>query len=176
MWVQISSQHHNVLQSRHYKSPVNHNKIHHNCITYSLFILYQYLFVHAFVRVTQGFRHNLTNFYCFVITFLQFSLRYFEILEVACSCLVALVHISLIWLEKFKSMSMKMPKTFTFVSIGISMLETLKLVGNGVDPCGTIIPWNLDGLASISFRVYQFTAMAAHCSRRNFNLSMFLSE
>ena len=65
---------------------------------------------------------------------------------------------------------------FTFVSIGISMLETLKLVGNGVDPCGIIIPWNLDGLASISFIVYQFTAMAAHCSRRNFNLSMFLSE
>ena len=71
---------------------------------------------------------------------------------------------------------MKMPKTFTFVSIGISMLETLKLVGNGVDPCGIIIPWNLDGLASISFIVYQFTATAAHCSRRNFNLSKVLSE
>ena len=119
---------------------------------------------------------NLTLWMHCTNSFLHFSLRYFEILEIACSCLVALVHTSLIWLEKFKSMSMKMPKTFTFVSIGISLLETLKLVGKSVDPGEIIIPWNLYGLASISFIVYQFTAMAAHCSRRNFNLSMFLSE
>ena len=91
---------------------------------------------------------------------LHFSSRYFDILAIACNCLVALEHISLICIAKFRSLSINIPRTFSFVSIGISMLETMKLVGTVVNLWGITIPWNFDGLASISLIVNKSTAMA----------------
>ena len=64
MRMQIRSQHNNRRLPRNKKSPVNHTKLHHNCITSSLVILYKYLFAHDFVRLAHGFIHVLTKFYC----------------------------------------------------------------------------------------------------------------
>ena len=62
MRVQISSQH----KHKRFRDIKNHqwitHKLHHNSKTSSLVILYNYLFVHDFVRLNYGFIHILTGY------------------------------------------------------------------------------------------------------------------
>ena len=65
-----------------------------------------------------------------------FSSRYVDILATVCDCLVTLVHISLICPAKFKSFSIKNPRTVTFVWMGVR--------NQGISSCGIglVIPEN----------------------------------